>query len=58
MNESGLRCPYCGHGSSSVKDTVHHGNITRRRRDCDRCGLRFYTVEQVAIELLDKESTS
>ena len=43
---AGLLCTFCGWANTSVKDTDHYGDITKRRRECARCGLRFNTIEQ------------
>lgn len=46
-----MRCPFCGHGSTSVKDSrAAEDNATiRRRRHCDECNGRFTTVEHVQL---------
>lgn len=46
-----MRCPFCGHLSTSVKDsraTEDNANI-RRRRHCDECNGRFTTLEHVQL---------
>jgi transcriptional repressor NrdR len=43
-----IPCPYCQNPISEVKDTRPQGNTVRRRRECDRCGRRFTTVEHIA----------
>lgn len=46
-----MRCPFCAHDSSQVKDsrpTEDHGAI-RRRRQCESCGGRFTTFERVQL---------
>src|SRR5580700_12242997 len=49
-----MRCPFCGHDDTQVKDsrpTEDNGAI-RRRRLCDSCGQRFTTVERVQLREL------
>ena len=49
-----MRCPFCGHEESVVKDsrpTDEHTTI-RRRRLCVACGSRFSTVERVSLREL------
>src|SRR5262245_1744864 len=41
----GLRCPFCDHVGSLVKDSRPSGNAIRRRRKCDACHARFTTYE-------------
>jgi len=46
-----MRCPYCGHEDSQVKDsrpTEDNASI-RRRRQCTSCGARFTTFERVQL---------
>ena len=46
-----MRCPYCAHEDSQVKDSRPTEDITaiRRRRQCDGCGARFTTFERVQL---------
>ncbi|EKE13002.1 MAG: transcriptional regulator NrdR [uncultured bacterium] len=48
-----MKCPFCGTAETSVLEsrTVEDGSI-RRRRECDKCGKRFTTVEQVKRSFL------
>ena len=48
-----MRCPVCNNRDVSVVDTrpTDDNYAVRRRRECEKCGLRFSTVEEV--ELLD-----
>jgi transcriptional repressor NrdR len=49
-----LRCPFCGHDDSQVKDsrpTEDNGAI-RRRRQCEGCGGRFTTFERIQLREL------
>jgi transcriptional repressor NrdR len=46
-----MRCPFCAHDDSQVKDsrpTEDNGAI-RRRRQCSSCGGRFTTFERVQL---------
>lgn len=44
-----MKCPFCGHLESSVIDsrTSATGEVTRRRRECERCRRRYTTYERV-----------
>ncbi|MBU1197585.1 transcriptional regulator NrdR [Candidatus Micrarchaeota archaeon] len=46
-----MKCPYCGHADSSVLDSrdAEDFEITRRRRECSKCGKRFTTYERVEM---------
>src|ERR1700761_6421052 len=43
-----MRCPFCGHPDSQVKDSrpSEDGAAIRRRRLCPECGGRFTTFER------------
>ena len=46
-----MRCPFCAHDDSQVKDsrpTEDNASI-RRRRQCTSCGARFTTFERVQL---------
>lgn len=43
-----MKCPYCGATESRVVDTREVGDGIRRRRECQNCGQRYTTYEQVA----------
>ena len=46
-----MRCPFCAHEDSQVKDsrpTEDNASI-RRRRQCTSCGARFTTFERVQL---------
>lgn len=46
-----MRCPFCSHDDSQVKDsrpTEDNGAI-RRRRQCEACGARFTTFERIQL---------
>jgi len=46
-----LRCPFCAHEDSQVKDSrpSEDGASIRRRRQCEACGARFTTFERVQL---------
>ena len=46
-----MRCPFCAHESSQVKDSrpSEDGAAIRRRRQCEACGARFTTFERVQL---------
>jgi transcriptional repressor NrdR len=46
-----LRCPFCGHAESQVKDSrpSEDGAAIRRRRSCPECAGRFTTFERVQL---------
>lgn len=49
-----MRCPFCGHPESQVKDSrpSEDGAAIRRRRLCPQCGGRFTTFERVQLREL------
>ena len=49
-----MRCPFCGHAESQVKDSrpSEEGAAIRRRRSCPQCGGRFTTFERVQLREL------
>ena len=49
-----MRCPFCGHDDSQVKDSrpTDDSAAIRRRRVCTGCGQRFTTIERVQIREL------
>jgi transcriptional repressor NrdR len=49
-----LRCPFCSHENSQVKDSrpSEDGTSIRRRRQCEDCGARFTTFERVQLREL------
>jgi transcriptional repressor NrdR len=49
-----MRCPFCGHLESQVKDSrpSEDGAAIRRRRLCPECGARFTTFERVQLREL------
>ena len=42
-----MHCPFCGHPHSKVTDSRVVESGIRRRRECQRCELRFTTYERV-----------
>jgi len=46
-----MKCPSCHTNDTSVTDSrvTDEGLAIRRRRECDKCGYRFSTVEEVEI---------
>jgi transcriptional repressor NrdR len=46
-----LRCPFCAHEDSQVKDSrpTEDNAAIRRRRQCEGCGARFTTFERVQL---------
>jgi transcriptional repressor NrdR len=49
-----LRCPFCGHEDSQVKDSrpTEDNAAIRRRRQCEACGARFTTFERIQLREL------
>ena len=49
-----MRCPFCHHDDSQVKDSrpTEDGSAIRRRRQCPACGARFTTFERVQLREL------
>ena len=49
-----MRCPFCSHEDSQVKDSrpTEDGASIRRRRQCEDCGARFTTFERVQLREL------
>jgi transcriptional repressor NrdR len=49
-----MRCPFCGHEDSQVKDSrpTEDGASIRRRRSCQECGARWTTFERVQLREL------
>lgn len=49
-----MRCPFCGHDDTQVKDSrpTEDGAAIRRRRYCPACGQRFTTVERTQLREL------
>jgi transcriptional repressor NrdR len=49
-----MRCPFCGHEDSQVKDSrpTEDAAAIRRRRQCEGCGARFTTFERIQLREL------
>ncbi|MEO7276608.1 MAG: transcriptional regulator NrdR [Sphingomicrobium sp.] len=49
-----MRCPFCAHEDSQVKDSrpSEDGAAIRRRRQCEGCGARFTTFERTQLREL------
>ena len=46
-----MRCPFCSHPDTQVKDSrpSEDGQAIRRRRQCPSCGARFTTFERIQL---------
>jgi transcriptional repressor NrdR len=46
-----MLCPFCNKSETKVVDSrdTNDGKITRRRRECLKCGARFSTYEEVEL---------
>jgi transcriptional repressor NrdR len=46
-----MRCPFCAHDDTQVKDSrpTEDGTAIRRRRQCSSCGARFTTFERIQL---------
>jgi transcriptional repressor NrdR len=49
-----MRCPFCGHDDTQVKDSrpTEDNSAIRRRRFCPSCGSRFTTFERIQLREL------
>jgi transcriptional repressor NrdR len=49
-----MRCPFCAHEDSQVKDSrpTEDGAAIRRRRQCEGCAARFTTFERIQLREL------
>ena len=49
-----MRCPFCGHEDSQVKDSrpTEDSAAIRRRRQCEGCAARFTTFERIQLREL------
>ena len=49
-----MRCPFCGHADTQVKDSrpSEDASSIRRRRYCPECNSRFTTFERVQLREL------
>ncbi|MDD2444994.1 MAG: transcriptional regulator NrdR [Candidatus Nanoarchaeia archaeon] len=46
-----MECPYCQSNDTKVTDKRDNEAVTRRRRECLKCGKRFTTYERVELDL-------
>lgn len=46
-----MQCPYCQNEETKVNDKRDSEGMTRRRRECLKCGKRFTTYERVEMDL-------
>jgi len=46
-----MHCPFCGHSETKVLDSrdTNDGKAIRRRRECEKCKVRFSTYEEVEL---------
>src|SRR3989338_6677947 len=46
-----MKCPYCGFSETKVLDSreSEDSDVTRRRRECEKCSKRFTTYERVEM---------
>jgi len=46
-----MKCPFCGHEETQVKDSrpTEDNSAIRRRRECPSCGQRFTSFERVQL---------
>ena len=47
VEQTGMKCPFCGGTESRVKDSRDIGDAIHRRRECEQCKGRFSTYERV-----------
>ena len=49
-----MRCPFCSHAETQVKDSrpTEDSASIRRRRQCEECGARFTTIERIQLREL------
>ena len=54
-----MRCPFCGHEDSQVKDSrpTEDGAAIRRRRQCEGCAARFTTFERIQLRELSVQKS-
>lgn len=54
VNRENMKCPYCSHEDTRVLDKRETGdsNVTRRRRECQKCKKRFTTYERAETIVL------
>ena len=49
-----MKCPYCSFNETKVLDSRESESleVTRRRRECEKCSKRFTTYERVETDLV------
>jgi len=57
-----VRCSGCGHSETKVVDSriLRDGEAIRRRRECEKCGVRFTTYErheEMALMVVKKDGS-
>jgi len=55
-----MKCPYCLHEETKVIDKRDNELITKRRRECLKCGKRFNTIESFekgSLRVIKKDGT-
>ena len=52
-----MRCPKCQSESSRVVDSRQADNMIRRRRECENCGNRFTTFEEMPLLVIKRDET-
>ena len=53
-----MLCPFCSHSETKVTNKRDVGKISRRRRECLKCGKRFSTnesIELIEIKVIKKD---
>lgn len=55
-----MKCPFCGELENKVVDSrlTKNGSVTRRRRECISCNMRFTTyeiIEEIPLMVIKKD---
>ena len=45
-----MRCPICNSSKLTTEDSRPFGGLTKRRRECQECRIRFNTLEVTELE--------
>lgn len=55
-----MRCPFCRHADTRVVDSrdTGDGDAIRRRRNCQECGKRFTTVEEISLAVAKRSGVT
>ncbi len=55
-----MHCPFCQYSDSRVLDSrvADDGASIRRRRQCQQCGKRFTTTEQIQLSVIKRSGVS